>query len=216
MVNSSFQALADVIILALPLRIIYRIKLNRQRKGMLKRTNILLENGKLIWIAGLLIIYLLSFLSLGATLARLAILIKNAQIDGKNELLEIMARRIKYTYWAVIEVTTVIICANLPTMPVLVHNIEPVLRIIHSSPFSSHDRKQSGNTTSISSPVSSKKWYHGVIPSYVHRTLSLSKKSGYMDDTSKLRSDLTPTKEGHSAINIASDKGASIEMDSVV
>ena len=35
-----------------------------------------------------------------------------------------MEERIKYSYWIIIEIMTVIICANLPTMPALVHVIK--------------------------------------------------------------------------------------------
>lgn len=180
------------------------------------QTDFLSEIEKLIEVVGLIIIYLLSFLSLGATIARLVIIVRSQQLIDRENLLQLMAQRINFAYWAIIEVTTIIICANLPTMPVLARSIRPLLRTVRLSSLSSHDRKHSGETTSTNPPVSSQKWYHNVVTSYLRRASSFSKKSGYSDDTSNMRSDMIPSKEGHSAINIISDKGASIEMDSVV
>ena len=174
------------------------------------------ETKKLIRLVGLLIIYLLSFLSLGATLAQLVNIVQNVELGNVYDPVEAMSHRIKYIYWAIVEVTTLIICANLPTMPVLVHNFKPLLRTINLSSLSIQGRKDTDDAKSTNPPVSKQRWGHGIIASYFCTTSSFIKKSGYSDGISNMRSDMTPSKEGHSVINITSSKGASIEMESVV
>ena len=161
-------------------------------------------------------IYLLSFLSLGATLAQLVNVAQNTETGNEVDPLEVMEHRIEYTCWAIVEVTTVIICSNLPTMPVLFHNVKPLFRKIYLYSLSTHHDKGTAETTERSPPVSSPRWFHGVITSWVRHPLSFSKNVSYSDDTSKLRSDMTPSKEGRSVTNITIAKRTSIEMESVV
>ena len=65
-------------------------------------------------------IYALSFLSLAATIARL---IKVAQFAEAVDVEGMLSKRMDYTYWAVVEVMTAIVCANLPAMPFFVRRL---------------------------------------------------------------------------------------------
>ena len=61
-------------------------------------------------------VYLLSFLSLGSTIARL---VKVTQYTDRGNPLKAMKTRFDILYWTIIEIMTVIVCANLPAMPAL-------------------------------------------------------------------------------------------------
>lgn len=74
---------------------------------------------KLLLVA-LVIIYLLSFLSLAATIVRLVKVVQYAQRDDQWDAIVL---RFDYTYFAVIEIMTAILCANLPTMSSLLRHI---------------------------------------------------------------------------------------------
>ena len=71
-------------------------------------------------VAGLLVIYLISFLSVGVTIARL---VRVAQFVLTDSIFALMERRIDLTYFAIIEIMTIIMCANLPAMPALVRHM---------------------------------------------------------------------------------------------
>lgn len=87
---------------------------------------------------GLVTIYLLSFLSLAATVGRLVSLRiffgKASEFDASG----LMQERIKYALWITIEIMTVVICANLPTMPALLWVLKrTVVKPFSSKPLSS-------------------------------------------------------------------------------
>lgn len=67
-----------------------------------------------------MIIYFLSFLSLAATIVRLVKVVQYAQ---RVDQWDAIVLRFDYTYFAVIEIMTAILCANLPTMSSLLRHI---------------------------------------------------------------------------------------------
>ena len=66
---------------------------------------------------GLIVVYLLSFSSLAATTTRLVYV---SQFQPGPSNIELMKRRLDYALWAVIELMTVIMSANLPAMAALI------------------------------------------------------------------------------------------------
>lgn len=85
---------------------------------------------------GLVTIYLLSFFSLAATIARLVSVIKISESVTRNATV-LMQQRIIYSLWVTVEIMTVVICANLPTMPALLWVMKRVITKMFSSKPSS-------------------------------------------------------------------------------
>jgi hypothetical protein len=107
--HGSFQTLFDLIILAIPPPFLYKMKLGWNKK------------------IGLIVIYCLSFVSLAATIVRLAESIDFHISQGSSDdLLHTFVSRIDYVTWTMIEVTTAIICANLPALYALVRLVRGV------------------------------------------------------------------------------------------
>ena len=96
-------------------------------------------------------------MSLGATVARLILLRRYASNDG-NDPVVVIEERITYSYWIIIEMMTVIICANLPTMPALVHATKRTVSEKMTLP------SQYYNSTSSSALPSSPPRFHHLHP----------------------------------------------------
>ena len=109
--------------------------------------------------AGLVIIYLLSFFNLAVTIVRLDVVIRFAKLTN---IFEAAAKRIEYAYWGVIEVMTVIMCANLPAMSAFLR-------------FVGHDQKSSPSTSAStqhhSSPSSSSSSAANVLRLWFNKSL---------------------------------------------
>ena len=68
----------------------------------------------------MILIYCLSFFSLAATAVRLGSVVRFSE---KILKLDLVSERLNYNYWAVLEVSTAIICANLPAVPAFYRHI---------------------------------------------------------------------------------------------
>ena len=94
-------------------------------------------------LVGLIFIYLLSFFSLAATIVRLHSVI---QFDSNIRQVQSLTQRMAYSYWAMLEIMTAIMCANLPALPALHRYVtskfkkEP-FNVSHSSSQTSTSRK---------------------------------------------------------------------------
>ena len=69
---------------------------------------------------GLIFIYCLSFFSLAATAVRLSSVVRFSE---KVLKLDLISERLNYNYWAILEVATAIICANLPATPAFYRHV---------------------------------------------------------------------------------------------
>ena len=137
---------------------------------------------------GLLIIYLLSFTSLAATVARV-VAVTQFSIDFNP--FAYMETTIDDINWIIIEMMIVIICANLPTMPAVVGRARSLVQpYLFSSP--SHSGSGSSTFRSPQSPFSKWSCLHRVsdsFPSFPSFHLSANDKSGHYqgDPTSKVK-----------------------------
>ena len=102
--------------------------------------------------AGLVFIYLLSFFSLAATVVRLLFVVRfSNKINDVTNIKE----RIEYSYWAMLEITTAIICANLPALPALYRRVTGRDKVL---PLSASNSKSNTQTAALSHSRSAKKW----------------------------------------------------------
>jgi hypothetical protein len=98
--NSSLQFIFDVIILAIPLPMLYKMKLRRSKK------------------VGLIVVYCLSFASVILTVIRLVQCIdfRISDQNGSNDPYQAFISRVMYLFWTSLEISTVILVANLPAL----------------------------------------------------------------------------------------------------
>ena len=102
--------------------------------------------------AGLVFIYLLSFFSLAATIVRLVFVVR---FDKKIYDVSNVKERIDYSYWATIEITTAIICANLPALPALYRRLTGRDKLL---PISGSSSKANNQTSAFSHSRLAKNW----------------------------------------------------------
>lgn len=67
-------------------------------------------------VVGIVFIYLLSFVSVTATIVRLVSVLR---FHSKITQRDLVSQRIDYSYWAILEIMTAIMCANLPALSAL-------------------------------------------------------------------------------------------------
>ena len=132
-----------------------------------------------------MVIYALSFLSLAATITRL---VKVAQFVQSTDVVDQMVRRLDYTYWAIIEIMTAIMCANLPAMPSLVRHVSrgpfKAFRVLPGS------REHSGRSEDTKHPrFSLRKWVDRSINSLYNASDGSRKREGNRYSVSQM--DLT-------------------------
>ncbi|KAI9831612.1 MAG: hypothetical protein M1826_003221 [Phylliscum demangeonii] len=98
-VNSSFQAVLDVILLVLPIFLVIRLNTNRKAK------------------IALVILFSFSILSVAATIVRLS---KAVQFSNTNNTIQSILRQPGYGVWTAVELNVAIVCANMPGIWTLV------------------------------------------------------------------------------------------------
>jgi hypothetical protein len=104
--NSVLQFVYDLIILAIPIPFLLRLKVMRNKKSIAP--------------IGLIVIYVLSLISIVLSLIRMLQCIDFERADDDDVTITdpfyVFRARVFYLFWTVIEVTTVIIIANLPAL----------------------------------------------------------------------------------------------------
>ena len=162
--------------------------------------------------AGLLIIYLLSFVSLAITVARLVAI---TQFSIDDDPFAYMETQIDDIIWIIAEMMTVIICANLPTMPALVCRIRSLVRRGgSSSPTFPHGDGSSRDTAQ--SPRSAfSKWtcLHMFSDSFPSFSLSVNSNSSHFHSGPASKTKLDEEKEGIARSNMLGNKDNDIEMN---
>lgn len=135
--------------------------------------------------AGLIFIYLLSFFSLAATIVRLHSVIL---FDSNIRHAQSLTQRMAYSYWAMLEIMTAIMCANLPALPALRRY---VTRKFKKEPF---DVSHPDSQTSPSRKSTIKQWLNRSAPSLFSKT-----RNGKSDSLSQASS----TKEKKTNLNVS-------------
>ena len=104
----------DIILILIPLPIIIKTKFRGRDRGKIAMLSLLSFLGLCLFFSvGLIIIYILSCISFFATVVRLTRVTESSYfIEGDDT----GTRRVAYVYWAIIEVMTAAICANMPAM----------------------------------------------------------------------------------------------------
>lgn len=118
--HSSLQVFFDIIILALPIPVILKTKFRKNDRREYFSTLFKKESTKCNILVGLIFIYCLSFFSVAATAVRLSSVVTFSE---KVLQLDLVSERLNYNYWAVLEVATAIICANLPAVPAFYRHV---------------------------------------------------------------------------------------------
>lgn len=112
-----------------------------------------------------------------------------------SDQLGIIEHRINYAYWAIIEIMTVIICANLPAMPALIRRGRRDLSTV--SPSSSRYGNIVGRTFSLkASRHRTRNWFHSFPSSLPLSFFNISNKSRYTGNESVSQSNFADEKGG--------------------
>ena len=124
-----------------------------------------------------MILYAISFLSLASTIVRLVKVAQYEEFKGDSDRLR---RSLNYTYWAILELMTIIICANLPAMPSLVKHSHHRIKVATSVIL----RTLRGNKSAENSDTSSfpQNWFDISARSLI-RSLKRSRRD-YIDQSS--------------------------------
>ena len=134
-----------------------------------------------------MVIYLLSFLSLGSTIARL---VKVSVYSDIGNPLKTMRGRIDTIYWTIIEMMTVVICANLPAMPALLRYIKGSSTAAESpsSTLSSpHDDSMTRDSYSIAHSKM-RSWYDSLTGSVHRHSVRVTSRKNHSNDSSTFHS----------------------------
>ena len=85
-------------------------------------------------------VYILSFISMIATIIRLVMATQHSIDDEPKESIQ---NRLNYIYWTVVEVMSAILCANLPAMRALIRQVKKNIGI--PSVFSASSKSQNSH-----------------------------------------------------------------------
>ena len=107
--------------------------------------------------------------------------------------LDVVEHRINYAYWAIIELMTVIICANLPAMPALIRRGKRNLSKV-SPPSSGYGGKMKRTFSLRNSRNRTKDWFRGVSSSLALPHFNISNKSKYTGNASVSQSNFADEK----------------------
>ena len=131
-------------------------------------------------------------MSLGSTIARL---VKVAVYTDKGNPITTMRGRIDTIYWTIIEMMTVIICANLPAMPALFRYVNG--SSAEASPSSTQfSRDESGTKDSLKNAhTKSRSWYSSLTNSVHRHSLHLISRKGRSNDGTMFHSATLEEKE---------------------
>lgn len=118
---------------------------------------------------------------MAATIVRLVFVVK---FDKKIYDVSNIAERMDYSYWAMLEITTAIICANLPALPALYRRVTGRDKVL---PIAASNSKSNTQMSGISRPYLAKRWFDEKWSSLLqHTTRHTSSERSRTDGASSL------------------------------
>ena len=135
---------------------------------------------------------------MGSTVARL---VKVSVYSDKGSPFSTMKGRIDTIYWTIIEMMTVIVCANLPAMPALLRYVSGnSAEVSPSSTYYSHDDNENADSSQASrSKLQS--WYKGLTKSVHRHSLRIASKKSRSNESSILRTSMGDEKNANFHLN---------------